>query len=287
MTMADFDRALESGDPSDWLDNSIYSISLVIPTLNEAQNLPWVLAKVPRFVDEVVLVDGRSTDGTIDVARVHYPEVVVVDEQRHGKGAALRAGFAAATGDVVIIIDADGSMDPDEIGRFVALVHAGFDVVKGSRFMAGGGSTDITAFRKLGNKMLLRLVNSLYGTRYTDLCYGFVAMRRECIPALGLTTDGFEIETEITVRAARAGLNVCEVPSFESPRRSGTSNLRSVRDGCRVLRTLLVKRFAEEPAPIDLTDSIDLTNDVVHVDNDPVVIDLRATAEAKGLRASG
>jgi glycosyltransferase involved in cell wall biosynthesis len=286
MTMADFDHALESTDAGDWLDNSIYSISLVIPTLNEAMNLPWVLAKVPRFVDEVVLVDGRSTDGTIDVARAHYPEIVVVDEQRHGKGAALRAGFAAATGDVVIIIDADGSMDPDEIGRFVALVHAGFDVVKGSRFMAGGGSTDITKFRLLGNKVLLRLVNGLYGTRFTDLCYGFVAMRRECIPALGLTTDGFEIETEITVRAARAGLNVCEVPSFESPRRSGTSNLRSIRDGCRVLRTLLVKRFAEEPAAIDLTDSIDLTNGVVHVDNDPVVIDLRATAEAKGLRAS-
>ncbi|MEY2434890.1 MAG: hypothetical protein QOC92_4615 [Acidimicrobiaceae bacterium] len=285
MTMADFAPA-ENADQSDWLDSSIYSISLVIPTLNEAQNLPWVLAKVPRFVDEVVLVDGRSTDDTVDVARMHYPEVVVVDEKRHGKGAALRAGFAAATGDVVIIIDADGSMDPDEIGRFVALVHAGFDVVKGSRFMAGGGSSDITAFRKLGNKMLLRLVNGLYSASFTDLCYGFIAMRRECIPALGLASDGFEIETEITVRAARAGLNVCEVPSFESPRRSGTSNLRSIRDGCRVLRTLLVKRFEAEPAPIDLTDSTGLTNEVVHLDKDPVVIDLRATAEAKGLHAS-
>jgi glycosyltransferase involved in cell wall biosynthesis len=251
-------------------------------------NLPWVLAKVPKFVDEVVLVDGRSTDGTIDVARLHYPEVVVVHEARHGKGAALRAGFAAATGDVVIIIDADGSMDPDEIGRFVALVHAGFDVVKGSRFMAGGGSSDITAFRKLGNKMLLRLVNGLYGARFTDLCYGFIAMRRECIPTLGLASDGFEIETEITVRAARAGLNVCEVPSFESPRRSGTSNLRSVRDGCRVLRTLLVKRFEEEPE-IDLTTNVDLTDEVVRLDiaaGDDVVIDLREALEAKGLRSS-
>jgi hypothetical protein len=128
-------------------------------------------------------------------------------------------------------------------------------------------------------------VNRLYGAKFTDLCYGFVAVRRECIPKLGLASDGFEIETEITVRAARAGLNVCEVPSFESPRRSGTSNLRSVRDGCRVLRTLLVKRFEEEPARIDLTDEvIDLDEDLT---NDAVVIDLRATVEAEGLRASG
>ncbi|HEV3225413.1 MAG TPA: glycosyltransferase family 2 protein [Acidimicrobiales bacterium] len=284
--MAEFEFGESGADDGDWLDDAIFSISVVIPTLNEAQNLPWVLSKVPRFVDEVVLVDGRSTDGTVDVARQHYPEIVVVDEQRHGKGAALRAGFAAATGDVVIIIDADGSMDPNEIQRFVALVRAGFDVVKGSRFMAGGGSSDITRFRRLGNQALLRLVNGLYGAQFTDLCYGFIAMRRDCIPKLGLASDGFEIETEITVRAARAGLNVCEVPSFESPRRSGTSNLRSVRDGCRVLRTLLVKRFGDKPV-LDLTDRIDLTDEVVQVDDDAVVIDLRAAVEAKGLRSSG
>jgi hypothetical protein len=177
-------------------------------------------------------------------------------------------------------------MDPNEIQRFVALVRAGFDVVKGSRFMAGGGSSDITRFRRLGNQALLRLVNGLYGAQFTDLCYGFIAMRRDCIPKLGLASDGFEIETEITVRAARAGLNVCEVPSFESPRRSGTSNLRSVRDGCRVLRTLLVKRFGDKPV-LDLTDRIDLTDEVVQVDDDAVVIDLRAAVEAKGLRSSG
>ena len=221
------------------------SISLVIPTLNEAQNLPWVLERIPGYVDEVVLVDGHSTDDTVHVAEALYQDLVVVREPRRGKGAALRAGFQAACGDFIVMIDADGSMDPDEITRYLALMHSGFDVVKGSRFVPGGGSSDLTRVRRLGNRMLLRLVNRIYRTRFTDLCYGFLAIRRSALSALALQADGFEIETEIVVRAARASLRVCEVPSFELERRSGTSNLRSIRDGFRVLGTLLKHRFRE------------------------------------------
>jgi glycosyltransferase involved in cell wall biosynthesis len=245
----------------------IVSVSLVIPTLNEAKNLPWVLERVPAFVDEVILVDGLSTDDTVAVARAACPDVVVVHEDRHGKGVALRAGFAAASCDVIVMIDADGSMDPNEIWRFVALLHGGFDVVKGSRFMSGGGSIDITPFRRLGNRALLRLVNGLFRTRFTDLCYGFFAIRRSCLPALALRADGFDIETEIVVRAAQARLRVCEVPSFELERRHGTSNLRSVRDGFRVLRTLLKGRFGAArdgvPAACGAEDVIDLTEPMI------------------------
>jgi glycosyltransferase involved in cell wall biosynthesis len=259
-------EALRRLKERDWLESTLYSTSLVIPTLNEAENLPWVLARVPRFVDEVILVDGRSTDRTVELARELMPDIVVVNEDRRGKGAALRAGFSAASGDVIVMIDADGSMDPCEIQRYVALLHAGFDLVKGSRFMTGGGSSDITRFRALGNRYLLRLVNSLYRANYTDLCYGFLAFRRHCLEDLALEADGFEIETEIVVRSARVGLNVCEVPSFESPRRSGTSNLRSVRDGTRVLRTLLTKRFEPAVAARIVEDTIDLGDEAVVLD---------------------
>jgi len=218
------------------------SASVVIPTMNEAANLPWVLNRMPAWVDEVVIVDGRSTDDTVDVARRCRPDAVVVHETRPGKGAAIRAGFAAATGDVVVMIDADGSMDPFEIGRYVTAIREGADLAKGSRRIEGGGSADITPIRDLGNRGLLIVANLLYGTAFSELCYGFMAVRRSKIGELALVSDGFEIETEIVVRAVLAGHVVREVPSFEYPRRTGESNLNAVRDGLRIVRTLLQVR---------------------------------------------
>jgi glycosyltransferase involved in cell wall biosynthesis len=191
---------------------------------------------------------------------------VVVQEQAPGKGAAVRTGFDVATCDFVVMIDADGSMDPAEIGRFVDRLQSGYDVVKGSRFMAGGGSTDITRLRRLGNRALRNLVNGLYGERFTDLCYGFFALRRDCVPDLALGASGFEIETEIVVRSIITGMRMAEVPSFEAERLSGTSNLHSVRDGLRVLRTLLVHRV-RGASPSDA--AVD--------DGRTVVVDLTAT----------
>ncbi len=215
------------------------TVSVVIPTLNEAQNLPWVLERLPAWIDEVVLVDGRSTDATVAVARALRPDVKVVLETTPGKGAALRAGFAAATGDAIIMIDADGSMDPGEMGRFVQRLEQGCDLVKGSRFTRGGGTTDMTAIRRWGNAALTATVNALFGSRFTDLCYGYCAMRRRSLGRLDLRSDGFEIETELITRAVREGLRIGEVPSFETPRLHGESNLDAWRDGRRVLRTLL------------------------------------------------
>jgi hypothetical protein len=132
------------------------------------------------------------------------------------------------------------------------------DLVKGSRFMAGGASTDITTLRRLGNRGLLALTNIIYGTRFTDLCYGFCAFRRSALSALALSASGFEIETELIVHATMAGLRISEVPSVESPRRYGQSNLRTFRDGRRVLWTLLRERAASRhlsarPNTIQLT----------------------------------
>jgi glycosyltransferase involved in cell wall biosynthesis len=219
------------------------SISVVIPTKNEARNIAWVLEQIPAWVDEIVLVDGNSTDGTVGAAKRARPDVIVVEQEPRGKGAALQAGFAAATGDIIVMLDADGSMHPREISRYVALLASGFDLVKGSRFMAGAASTDITWLRHLGNSALLWLTNIVHRTRFTDLCYGYCAFRRNVLGKLQLTATGFEVETQLIVRACIAGLAITEVPSLESTRRYGQSNLRTFRDGQRVLWTLLKESF--------------------------------------------
>ena len=188
---------------------------------------------------EIILVDGDSTDVTLVTARRCRPDVRVVPQQGTGKGSALRTGFLAAKGDIVVMMDADGSMLPSEIPHYVHFLANGYDFVKGSRFISGGSSLDITPFRRLGNLFLLTVFNSLYQGHLTDLCYGFCAFDRRYLEHLDLSATGFEIEAEMTVRAMQAGLRIAEVPSLELPRRSGESNLHAIRDGIRVLRTVL------------------------------------------------
>lgn len=174
-------------------------------------------------------------------------DVVVIHEERPGKGVALRSGFDAASGDYVVMMDADCSMDPEEIPRYIEALHRGADIVKGSRFCEGGGTGDMSRLRRAGNRRLLALANLIYHTRHSDLCYGFMAMRRRALQGLDLDADGFEIEMQLIARASRAGLRVVEVPSFESKRQFGQSNLRTFRDGWRVLQTLLREAFRPRP----------------------------------------
>jgi glycosyltransferase involved in cell wall biosynthesis len=232
-------------------------VSVVIPSLNEADNLAHVLPHIPLWVDEVLLVDGNSTDGTPDVAKKLCPNIRVVNQKGRGKGDALRAGFEQATGDIVVMLDADGSMNPAEIPAFVGALLGGADMAKGSRFMHGGGTSDMPAYRQLGNWGFVMLVRVLFGGRYSDLCYGYSAFWAHILPRLNLDCDGFEIETVINVRALRAGLRVTEVPSFESARVYGQGRLRTIPDGWRVLKALVRERFRDStlqpaPAPTDI-----------------------------------
>lgn len=215
------------------------SVSLVIPVKNEARNIGWVLQQIADDVDEVILVDGKSTDATLVTAQRCRPDIKVVPQDGVGKGSALRTGFLAASGDVIVMMDADGSMTPDEIKHYLHFLANGYDFVKGSRFIPGGGSLDITRFRRFGNRFLLSVFNTLYRAELTDLCYGFCAFHRRYLDVLALSATGFEIEAEMVVHAMQAGLRVAEVPSLELPRRAGKSNLHSISDGIRVLRTVV------------------------------------------------
>lgn len=231
------------------------TVSVVVPAMNEELNLPLVAARFPEgWVDEIILVDGHSKDRTVEVARDLWPGCLIIQQTRKGKGNALACGFEAATGEIIVMLDADCSTDPAEIPDFVQALIDGADYAKGSRFCPGGGSADITRWRRLGNFGLNALVNAAFSAHFSDLCYGYNAFRRHCLEVMQLpdTTlteaqwgDGFEIETLINVRVARSGMKIAEVASFEEQRRFGYSNLSSTRDGLRVLRTIVDEKRHE------------------------------------------
>jgi glycosyltransferase involved in cell wall biosynthesis len=236
------------------------SVSLVIPAKNELASLPTVLDSIPPYVDEVIIVDGHSSDGTLEYAKSHPRVDKVVRQRSKGKGAALSTGFAHATMDLVAIIDADGSMDLRELEVFLKVIPR-FGIVKGSRYLEGGGSSDLTWFRSFGNKALTEIANRFFQQEWTDMAYGFAVFDRDLLQGLALTNydalgsifshkaygQGFEIETLMFCRAARRGINLMEVPSFEKDRIAGASNLRAIRDGVRVLVALFVERARSVP----------------------------------------
>lgn len=247
------------------LDPDGPTVSVVIPAMNEARNLPWLAARMPAGVAEIILVDGHSVDDTIATARSLWPDVRIIHQNRRGKGNAIACGFAAATSEVIVMIDADGSMDPGEIPYFVAALIAGADYAKGSRFTPGGGSSDITRFRAAGNHVLNALTALVHRTSYTDLCYGFNAFWRSILPVLALEVgdggqrrwgDGFEVETLINIRVHSAGLKVTEVPSFEGARLHGASNLHAVADGWRVLSIIARESRALRNGPHVRSDAL-------------------------------
>ena len=219
-------------------------VSVVIPALNEGKNLPHVFARLPPGLHEVIVVDGHPTDDTVAVARRLRPDVRVVIPPGRGKGNALTAGFAACTGDIVVTLDADGSTDPAEIPRFVAALRHGADFVKGSRFAQGGSSSDITLTRRWGNRALNGLVNVLYGTSYTDLCYGFNAFWARCLPLHACRLQRLR-GRDVDQRQDREG--GARDPRGAEPGAAPAarpSNLNASRDGAHVLCTIGRERMS-------------------------------------------
>lgn len=224
----------------DWIDQRP-SVSVILPTLNEAQNLPLVLPYFPLgWVDEIILVDGLSTDHTPEVAKRIMPSIQVIMETKPGKGAALQAGYKAARGEIIVVMDCDGSNDPREIPRYVEALMEGADFVKGSRFAPGGGTTDMPLYRQLGNGVFVLMVNILFRATFTDLAYGFHAFWKYCLSSIDLPyANGFEIDTVLYLGALRDRLHITEVPSFEGFRFYGNGKLRTIPDGIRVLKAII------------------------------------------------
>ncbi len=211
----------------------------MIPTFNEAANIAKVLSGIKRSMKrysyEVIIVDRHSPDGTAEKAEDLGASVLYDDI---GKGSALMKGFRRARGKVIISMDADLSNRPNELALLIAGIESGHDICMGSRFLAGGGTGDMPVHRRLGNRFVVSLVNLLYGSHDTDLCYGYRSVARGVAQRLHLDEEGFGIETEINIKAQKKRLRVMEVPSYEKPRVKGEAKLRSIQDGYVILRTI-------------------------------------------------
>jgi glycosyltransferase involved in cell wall biosynthesis len=222
-------------------------LSVLICTVNEEQNLPNILPKIPDWVNEIVLVDGHSTDDTIEIARRLRPGIIIISQPSKGKGDALRSGIAAASGDIVITLDADDATDPGVIANFVDPLLVGYDYVKGTRFVNGKTYNKLW-YRIMGNWIITLTFDILFFRPYTDVCSGYNAFWRERIIKLTLfSADGYENEPLINARIVKAGLRVKEVGHIDKGRSQGESKEISWRQGIKAVKSIIRERFNDLP----------------------------------------
>ncbi len=216
-------------------------ISLIIPTRNEQHCIGKVIREVPRdVINEIVIVDGHSTDKTWEEAKAALrPEDKLVMQKGKGYGGAFLEAFDIVTGDVVIMMDADGSHNPSDIPSIVEKVRRGYEYVMASRYAVGGHSEDDTIIRWFGNRTFTWMTNVIHGTNVTDSLYLFTAITRDGLKKLKLESHGFEFCTEILVKAHRAGLKFAEVPAVERARFAGKSKVNAFWHGLKILRMIL------------------------------------------------
>jgi glycosyltransferase involved in cell wall biosynthesis len=222
--------------------DSYPKVTALICTLNEEQNLPHVLPRIPAWVNEVLVIDGHSTDKTVEVAKKIRPDIRIVGQPGKGKGDALKYGVGLASGDIIVTLDADGSTDPEDIPRFVEPLLTGNDFVKGSRLIKSCRS-NMRWHRWLGNKVLVFIFNNLFNARYTDVCSGYNAFWRTAYQYLSPSYDGFEMEQQILAKARKAGFKVVEVGHSDKGRLGSASKVSALKQGLRDLVVIVKERF--------------------------------------------
>ncbi len=213
-------------------------IVCLIPTLNEAPTVGEVICKARDLVDRVIVVDGHSKDDTSKVALKFGVEVL--PQEGTGKGMALRTAFSKIDEGIYVIIDGDATYDASEINSLVQpIIEGEADMVVGSRLDGKMEEGAINGFHKFGNHAFNSMINILNGSHISDSQSGFRAIDGRWVKSLGLDTEGFEIETEITIRAIKKGMRVKEVP-ITYRRRNGTpSKLSGFGAGFRIAKTVL------------------------------------------------
>ena len=225
-------------------------LTVVVPAYDEAGTIRTILERVlaAPFPKEVLVVDDGSTDGTADVLRQmaeeHAPIRVLRHERNRGKGAALRTAFAEATGNVVLVQDADLEYDPaDYIVLLRPILEERADVVYGSRFLGGAYVRVHLFWHYAANRFLTLVTNMLSNLNLTDMETGYKVFRREVLERLRLRSEGFAIEPEITVKVARLGCRVYEVPITYAGRSYAEGKKIRWRDGFVALFTAFRYRF--------------------------------------------
>jgi len=227
--------------------SGVYRISLIIPALNEAANLPYLLSRIQNIkeIEEVILVDGGSNDGTIDVALRVMPNIKIIQQNGRGKGNATKCGANAAVGDYFMVLDADGSQRPEEIPLYIGKIREGYDLVKGTRYLRKWKSEDDSLDRAIMNKITTTVANILWRTNFSDLCYGVFIINKIKFLELNIRANYFELEAELMIKAKRNGLSIAEVPAHEIPRKHGKSNLTYRRDGWLIFKTVFIEWFMQ------------------------------------------
>ena len=223
------------------------TVSIIIPAYNEEKNVDKVISetiavmKLLNLPYEIILVDDGSTDKTGSIASF-FNIKVLINQKNCGKGYSLKKALRHAHGDIIVTIDSDGEHKPKEIVTLLEAVSNGTDVAAGSRFL-NDQSAVTTKLNQIGNHFFNLAIMSLTGKRVTDSQTGFRAIKREVLEKLNLQSDGYEIETEITVKSLRSGFVFKELPITVERRRFGASKLKLLVDGKRILRTILTTSF--------------------------------------------
>jgi glycosyltransferase involved in cell wall biosynthesis len=226
-------------------DSSEVRITALICALNEEANLSQVLPKIPDCVNEVLLVDGHSSDNTVEVARNLRPDIRILYQPGKGKGDALKHGIKHASGDIIVMLDADGATDPEEMRKFIEPLLDGYEFAKGSRFL-GRFPNGKRWYRVLGNWFITVTFNILFFKKYTDLCSGYNAFWRKAIEGVNLwSPDGFENEPLINTRITKKKVKVIEVGHSDKGRLNGEIKELTWRQGFKAIKTLIRERFRD------------------------------------------
>jgi glycosyltransferase involved in cell wall biosynthesis len=239
----EFMSTLEQTSSTERVASGAPKVSVVIPCLNEAENIVECVTRARRVLaehglaGEVIVADNGSEDGSAELAR--EAGALVVHEPRRGYGSAYLAGFAAAKGDYVVMADADLTYDWNDIPRFVAKLDEGAQLVMGDRMDNIHPGAMPWLHRYVGNPVLSGILNLFFRTGVRDAHCGMRGFRRDILPQLDLRTTGMEFASEMVIRASKEHLDIRQI-SIEYHPRGGESKLSSFRDGWRHLRFLLV-----------------------------------------------